>query len=166
MSFLSVMAPDTEIEYDKKTYKLGALTFRDIAEYVLWYQYKEIEEQEIATKCLPQHIRDKILEETHEKCKNKRWIIKDESTGDTISTNFLSWETPEVQQSTSTIEGIRQQCYLSLRVNHPEIRRELADRIVTPLTFNKILEKILAAQGLLKEQLGDNNQVGEKIPSQ
>jgi hypothetical protein len=59
--FISLMGPDVSIEYDGKKYNFGALTFKDMAEYVLWYQYKEVEEAEITTQKLPKNIREKIL---------------------------------------------------------------------------------------------------------
>jgi hypothetical protein len=89
--FISLMGPDVSIEYDGKKYNFGALTFKDMAEYVLWYQYKEVEEAEITTQKLPKNIREKILEETYERCRNKRWIVKDERTGEVVKEQFISW---------------------------------------------------------------------------
>lgn len=166
-SFVSLMGPDVEIKYEDKTYRLGAITFKDMAEYVLWYQYKEVEETEIVTTKLPKNIREDLIKQAYERCRNKRWIVKDENTGDIVKENFLSWETPEVQESANTLDGIAFQCYLSLRVNHPEITRELANRICTPVTMDRVMAKILQAQGLTKEKIhsGEDN-LGEQIPNQ
>jgi hypothetical protein len=162
------MKSDIEISFENKTYKLGPLTFKDLAEYVLWYQYKELEDALIITKDLPDELRLSILKETHERCRTKRWILKDENTGDIVKETFLSWETPEVQQSTETPDGIAQQCYLSLRVNHPDITKELAWRICQPKVINEILDKILQAQGLSREKIltAEEKLPGESIPNQ
>ena len=152
MSFVGVMSPNVEIEFEGKKYKFGAVGFKELAEYVIWYQYRELEIQKQVTKDLPQNLRDKILEETHQKCRDKRWIEKDEE-GNIIFERLLQWDTPEIQQSLNTIEGIAQQAYLALRINHPEITYDLANRICKLTTYEEIASKLLLASGLTPDEV-------------
>ena len=117
-----------------ETYKLSPLGFREIAEYILAYKYKEVEEAEYATQHLSPESRKIELDKVYEGCKNKKWTYLDENSGEE-KTAELSWETPEVQESVNTIWGIQQQLYLALRINHPRITKEKASEIVSLHTY-------------------------------
>lgn len=161
MSFIGVMSPDVEIEFENKKYKFSALNFKTIAEYVIWYQYRELEIQKQVTKDLPVELRDKILVETHKKCQEYRWIIKDTETGEITGEYPLAWDCPEVQQSIRTPEGIAQQAYLSLKNNHPDMTYDLANRICQIKTIDEVLNKITLASGLTPDEIP-----GETHPNQ
>lgn len=141
-TFISLAAPHVIIKYNNKDYKLSALTFKDFADYILWYQFTELRAAKIQTKDFPPELRNKILEETYQKCINKRYIDAEGKP------HHLSWELPEIQESLNTIEGIAYQLYLSLRREQPEVTEEIADEIVTLQTYSEILGKILIVQGL------------------
>jgi len=156
MSFLGLMGPNIEIEYEGKKYKLAPLSFKEVAEYVLWFKYKEVEEAEFATKNFSPELRQEILSETYKRCRDKIW---ETASGEKHN---ISWEMPEVQDSCLTIEGIAQQLYLSLKVNHPEVTKEMCSRIVSLETYsNTILDKLLEVNGMKPnpqtEHLGELN---------
>jgi hypothetical protein len=167
-SFISLMGTDVEVVYGDKTYKLAPLRFKEVAEYLLWYQYRELEVAKETTKNLPEELKRDILRATHEECKNKRWVIKDTETGDIVKETFLSWETPEVQESLNTPSGISQQVYLALKINHPEMTLDLANRICQLETYEKILNKVHEALGLTPEKIITAGETlpGELIPNQ
>lgn len=149
-TFISLAAPHVEIKYKEKVYKLCALTFKDFAEYVLWYQFKELRDAEYATKNLDDSIKEPILKEAYSNCVKKCFIWKDEHGVDQKAP--LSWEQSEVQESLNSVEGIAYQLFLSLRHNHPDVTEQLADEIVTLQTYQQILGKILIVQGLSPEE--------------
>ncbi len=146
MSFLSLMGEHINLEVGDKTYKLAPLGFAEMAEYLLWYQYKEVEDAEKVTKSLSPEMRQKILKDTYDKCKNKCYKYTD-SNGEE-KTAPLSWEMQEVQDSSSSVEGLGYQIYLSLKINHPEIKKEDVSKIVTVKTFNDLFDKFMQLQGV------------------
>lgn len=154
-SFISLAAPHVSINYEGKEYKLAPLTFKDLADYILWYQFKELRKAEKTTENFPPELRNKILSETYEKCLNKKYT---DSEGKEYP---LSWEMPELQVSLNEVDGIGYQLYLCLKHLNPEITEELADRIVTLETYKGILGKILIVQGLKPDINDEESQVGE-----
>lgn len=163
MSFVSLVGTDVEIEYDSKKYKLGALTFKEIAEYLIWYQYRELEIAKETTKGLPDDLKKDILLKTHEECKNKRWIIKDETTGEIVKETFLSYECPEIQESLNTPVGIMYQAYLALKINHPDMTLDLSNKICSLKTTADVLSKLNEAAGLVAEKI---QSAGDKLPGE
>lgn len=161
MSFIGLAAPPNVIVHNGKQYYLSPLSFKEMAEYVLWYQYSEVEKQEIITKNLPREVRNNILERTHEECRKKVWRYEDDK-GATKEVP-LSWETPEVQASVNTLEGIQQQLYLSLKVKHPEITKEDACRIVTLDNYAKMLDKMLTAMGMVPELYDETAEIRKNL---
>jgi hypothetical protein len=164
MTFIGLVSPKVPlnaIPHEGKLYYLSPLTFKEMAEYVLWYQYSELEKQEIVTRNLPQEVRNKILADTHTECKNKVWEYEDEHGAKKQVP--LSWETPEVQQSCNTLEGIQEQLYLGLRVNHPDITKEQVCKIVTLENYSKMLDKILTAMGISPELYDETQEVYKEI---
>lgn len=150
MSFLSLVGPGIDIEVNGKTYKISPLSFNEMAEYIQWYQWKEFEEAKLHAKDLPPEMKDRKLEEAYEKCRTKRYTFVEDTTGETKQ-EPLSWETPEVQESQSTVDGIAYQLYLSLKINHPEIKLSNVSKIVTLQTYKEIFDKILVINGLSPE---------------
>jgi hypothetical protein len=161
MSFIGLSAPVNLIEYQGTYYKLAPLSFKEMAEYVLWYQYSELERQQIVTKPLPSDVRDRILLETHEKCRNKVWRYTDEHGANKEAP--LSWETPVVQESCNTLEGIREQIYLSLKVNHPEMTKDLACKIVTIENYQNLLNRLMTAMGIVADLYDETKELAKKL---
>ncbi len=157
MSFLALAKIDIEIESDGKKYKLGALSFKELAEYVLWYQYKDLEDAKVTTKDLPDDLRNKILEETFNKCKTKRYEYFE--NGEKKS-GPLSWEIPEIQESMSTCEGIAQQFFLSARIHHPNITKQEISKIVNLANYKEILNKLYEVNGMGASEV-ETTSVGE-----
>lgn len=160
MSFVGIMFPDIEVEYQDKRYTFSPLNFKLIAEYIIWYQYRELDIAKETTKGLPESLRNKILEETYERCRAKKWIEKDEN-GTVIFEKPFAYDTPEILKSFDTPEGIAQQAYLCLKNNHPEMTYDLANRICKLATYEEIVNKIKTASGLTPD---DN--MGESSPNQ
>ncbi len=164
MSFIGLAGPLNVIIHEGKQYFFSPLTFKEMAEYVLWYQYSELEKQEIVTRNLPQELRNDILAKTHEECRRKVWKYIDEHGAERDKP--LSWESPEVQESCNTLEGIQQQSYLSLRIKHPELTKEKTCEIVTLENYSKMLDKMLAAMGMLPELKDERKDLAKKsIPN-
>ncbi len=151
-SFISLAAPHVSIKYKDKEYYFTALTFQDCAAYILWYKYKEYHEDEEQLKDAPDELRINKLAEIFDKCSNKVWEVD----GKTLP---LSWETPEIQDSTNTPDGIIYQAYLALRHKHPDLTLKEADEIVTLETYEKVMQKLLEVQGLYNKDssLGEAN---------
>jgi len=157
MSFVGVMFPDIDVEFEGKIYKFSPLNFKLIAEYIIWYQYRDLEIAKETTKGLPESLRNKILEETYERCRNKKWVEKDDNDIVVFEKPF-AYDTPEILKSFNTPEGIAQQAYLSLKGNHPEITHDLANRICKLKTYEEILGKISLASGLTPDDIkGESN---------
>jgi hypothetical protein len=161
MSFLGLASPLNSIEYKGKTYYISALTFKEMAEYVLWYQYLELEKQEIVTRNLPPELREEILRDTHKACKYKVWKYTDEKGAEKEAP--LSWETPEIQDSCNTLEGIQQQIYLAIRIKHPEVTKELIGEIVTLENYNYHLNKLLTAMGWTPELKDETKEIYDSL---
>ena len=153
MSFLSLMGDHIDLKVGDKTYKLAPLGFAEMAEYLLWYQYKEVEEVEKTTKCFSPAMREKLIKDTYDKYKAKCYKYTDENGEE--KTGPLSWETQEVQDSGLTVEGLGYQIYLSLKINHPEINREGVSKIVTLKTFNDLFDKFMQLQGVSPVDISD-----------
>lgn len=145
-TFISLAAPFITIKYEGKDYKLSALTFRDFADYILWYQFAELRAAKIQVADFPPEIKNKILEEAYNKCVNKKYIDAEGKS------HPLSWELPEIQESLNSLEGIAYQLYLSLRREHPEVTEKIADEICTLQTYQDILGKILIVQGIKPDE--------------
>ena len=159
----ALMGADVKIEYEGKNYTLGALTLKDVAQFVLDYQFRDYEIAKQRTKGLSPELADKIVHEEYIKCRDKRWV-KIDTNGATEFTKFFSWETPEVQLFSKTEEGLALQLYYSLKINHPEVTQELAAKIVGLKRINEIFEKIMMAQGLAVED--KEVTLGEQNPNQ
>ncbi len=134
-----------------ETFTLSPLGFREIAEYVLAYKFKEVEEAEYAIINFPPDLRKIKLDEAYERCLSKRYIYTDENSGEEKSSE-LSWETLEVQESCNTIWGIERQLYLSLRIKHPKITKEKVSEIVTLHSYDAIFKKVMVATGFFSEE--------------
>jgi len=161
----ALMGADVKIQYEEKEYKLGALTLKEIAQFVLDYQFRDYEIAKERVKGLSLELANKIINEEYVRCRDKRWIELDDN-GAIIFTKFLSWETPEVRAFANTEEGVALQLYYSLKVNHPEITRDFAIKIVNVKSLNEIFNKIMLAQGLLQEDLNKEPNLGEQKPNQ
>jgi hypothetical protein len=160
MSFMGLASPLNVIIHEGKQYFLSPLSFKEMAEFVLWYQYSELEKQEIVTKILPEEVRNQVLKETHESCRTKVWKYVDEHGANREAP--LSWETPEVQASCNTLEGIQQQIYLSLRIKHPELTKAQVNKIVTFESYNAMLNKLLSAMGMIPELNDETTELRKK----
>ncbi len=152
-----------------ETFTLSPLGFREIAEYVLAYKFKEVEEAEYATQGFPPDLRKTKLDEAYERCLAKRWVYTDSNTGEEKSTE-LSWETLEVQDSCNTIWGIERQLYLSLRIKHSKITKEKVSEIVSLKGYDAIFKKVMVATGFFSEEEtnegDDDEDLGIEIDNQ
>lgn len=165
MSFISMIGPDLEIISDAgERYTLSAFSFTEMAEYVLWYQFLDVENVIATTKDYPKEVRDRLIYEAHERCRNKSYKYLDAVTGEEKEA-AISWENAEVQESCMTVEGIAQQLYLSLKINHPNLKKADVSKIVTLASYKEVLDKILIINGLIEP--GSEEEVeGELQPNQ
>lgn len=156
----ALMGADVKIKYEDKEYILGQLTLKEISQFVLDYQFRDYEIAKERTKGLSPEVAESIIREEYARCRDKRWVEYD-NNGAIIFTKFLSWETPEVQAFTKAEEGLALQLYYSLRVNHPEVTKDLAAKIVDLKGLNEIFQKVMLAHGLVAEDLNKEPDLGE-----
>ncbi len=134
-----------------ETFTLSPLGFREIAEYVLAYKFKEVEEVGYVVQNFPPDLCKVKLDEAFERCLAKKCVYTDENSGEEKSSE-LSWETLEVQDSCNTIWGIERQLYLSLRIKHPKITKEKVSEIVSLKGYDAIFKKVMVATGFFSEK--------------
>lgn len=156
-SFISLIGPAVDIEYQDKKYNLSPLSFRDFAAILLRYQFKELNDFKKLEDTLSSELYKQKEKEILEFCLNKKY--KD-SSGKEFP---LSWEMPEVQKFSETHEGIAYQFYLSLKHKHPDVTEKIADEICAIQTYQDILSKLLVVQGLVTDE---DSQMGESKPNQ
>lgn len=161
MSFLGISKSPLELGHNGKTYELSPLGFAELGKFVLWYKWKEFEE----AKLLVANLEDKelarqILSESYNTCKNKRWKYfaspQDELEGK-YSEAEISWEAPEIQKFSSSVEGIAKQLELSLKIKHPEVTSSLCSQIVNLGNYQEVLHKLYEVNGVKAEELGETN---------
>lgn len=120
--------PDLVIE-DKngKQYSLAALSFKQLGEYIYWWQFREY------TEAKRLNVDKDLLEKIYDRCRDKK----------------LGIEHPEIPASMLTPEGISKLVYLMLKPNHPEITEDKVADLVDLTNIDLIANDLLKQAGYI-----------------
>lgn len=132
---------------DKKHYNLSELTMGDLTDGLpLWVQFRPFERfQQLKSKLPPEQFEQE----------SNRLLIE-------CSRKNYNFNSPEVNEMASTMEG---SCFLvwqSLKRNHPEITFDKVKELVTPVNFPEVNIKLQVLSGQLSE--GEAKKKLETIP--
>lgn len=146
MLFAQLTGPYTEFEgVDGKTYRLSPIGFKESAEYLIWLQFKPWELFKATCKGLPPEDVKEMGKSIYKECFERK----------------LSITSKEVLESFSTLDGIAEQIYLSLRMCHPELSRNDISKIVTPGNYEEIMNKLDIISGMVPENKETDEILGE-----
>lgn len=146
--FISIVGPDTEfVGADGKTYRLSPLGFGEIAEYILWYQYKEYTDFKAVMEQAPlsPDLRSQQELEVFKRCQEKK----------------LAPESRELIESYTTNDGIEMQLYLSLRASNPKFKRSDLSKIINQTNLLSTFKKLEAITGIFPVQEANKETPGE-----
>jgi len=134
MSLTKTVAADSQLFDDEgNKYLFSALTFKQIGQYILWYKFKEYREaKELG-------VDKDLLKDIYKVCS-----LKD-----------FSFESPELINSMLTPDGVRQLVYLGLQANHPDIKEDTVDKIVTVLNFEEVALEVMRQTGYITPEVKD-----------
>lgn len=122
-----------------KEWKLAILGLGELAEYVTWYKYMPLREAELATKLLPEDVRKEELRLVYKECKEKEVNIEDSS----------------ISEGMQTPAGLNYLLFLSLRMNHPEIKQSDVSKIFNLKNQETIDDYSMYVIGVEKPQEGE-----------
>lgn len=113
--FLSMVKSTYTFEdSEKNEWILTPIGLQEIGEFILWWKFKPLEEAKFGAEHLPPEIREKLLLEKYKECQEKE----------------LSFESEEIRNAISSINGFPKLFHLSLRVRHPELKFSEISRII------------------------------------
>ena len=127
---------------DNKDYIFSALTIGDLADYCLWFQFKELEDyKRVSSEFVSSASVSKFEKEIYERCLRRRIEFSDDI----------------VIQSFGSIDGIIRQLYLSIRKHDTQKNIKSSDitNIVLPEDFKMIKDKISFLSGIVVEEEED-----------
>lgn len=133
--FISIVGPNTEFTgADGRTYLLSPLGFGEIAEYLLWYKYKEYTDFKTVMVETPLSPALKLTEEERifRECQAKNPAPED----------------IEVAKSYLTPAGMEMQLYLSLRTSYPGFKREDLTKIINHSNLAHAFKKLEDITGI------------------
>lgn len=127
----------TKFEYkssfDDITYEFSPLTLGNLADFCLWFQYKELHDFKYnASQYLDADIRKEMQKELYKKCASKTYKLDD----------------PEIAASMMTCEGIIQQLCLSLKRKHPDMTYDKVQEIIPIDDLNHVIKNVYRISGL------------------
>lgn len=130
---------------DGKDYTFSPLGFRELGQYVNWYQFRRY------------HIaRENGLD------KAELRAIYDE-----CSQNTINLTSPEVLASFTTLDGIAKLLYLSIKIKHPNVSESDLSSIISFEDFVALSGEVLNITGLANASVDNGEEsLGELQPSQ
>lgn len=148
--FAALCKPEIPFEgADGKEYTLSPLGFKEIAEFCIWFQFKEYNQaKQLGVD------KDK-LNEIYEKCKN----------------DPVSFEEERVLKAVIFPDGISKVLYYSLRIKHPNLKEADVSKIIN-MDMTAIIEQALCQTfGLVSTKKEEDNEdnvdpEGEQMASQ